>query len=90
MAESFKDHPESIAEVRAGKARDAALWSPRDVLISLLREIDGGLEIDAMVIAFRRKGEAGDACYRAAVPDRVVALGLMEIVKGYLLPGRRL
>jgi hypothetical protein len=40
--DDFKDAPESITEIRANKADKASLWTPRDALISALREIDQG------------------------------------------------
>lgn len=42
MNDDFKNVPESIAEIRANKAERASLWTPRDALISALREIDRG------------------------------------------------
>lgn len=36
------DEPISLAEVRAVKAQDSRLWSPRDALASVLRAIDSG------------------------------------------------
>lgn len=41
--EDFGKHPVSLAEVKAEKERDGRLWTPRDVLISLLRDIDNGV-----------------------------------------------
>jgi hypothetical protein len=41
-AHSFADYPESVTEAMAEKRRDCAAWTPRDVLISVLRGIDSG------------------------------------------------
>lgn len=38
----FKDAPESITEIKANKEEKASLWTPRDALISALRDIDSG------------------------------------------------
>ena len=40
--ENFADAPLSIAEHKAGKSHDAKDWTPRDVLVELLRGIDRG------------------------------------------------
>ena len=39
MIEDFKGHPQSIAEIKADREGDGSLWTPRDALIALLREI---------------------------------------------------
>ena len=38
----YTDHPPSISELRSEKTNDAADWTPRDVLIAALRDIDSG------------------------------------------------
>lgn len=48
----FKNHPPSIGEIRSDKTHAAADWTPRDALISLLREIDNGLKVEALVISY--------------------------------------
>ena len=42
MPENFAQHPVSLTEAKAGKSGDAALWTPRDALISALRRLDSG------------------------------------------------
>ena len=52
IVDDFKDAPKSIAEIKADKTENAGLWKPRDVLISLLREIDSGeTKVDIVFIA---------------------------------------
>jgi hypothetical protein len=47
----FSDAPVSIGELRSEKHERANLWTPRDVLIHLLRELDAGrTKIDEIVI----------------------------------------
>lgn len=65
MTDSFKDAPVSLAEKRADKAANASLWTPRDALISLLREIDGGLNVEMCVISYRVK-DVGDQPHQYA------------------------
>lgn len=53
---SYAGHPLTIGEIRAGQNDDPAAWSPRDMLIYLLREIDSGkLHPEDMVVAFRNR-----------------------------------
>lgn len=79
MTDSFKDHPQSISEIRANKTLSCADWTPRDVLIDLLRRIDGGEKIDALVVIARQQNEDGSATrFTMATPDLVTALGLMS------------
>lgn len=81
MSENFADHPISIAELRSDKAENAALWGPRDALLSLLREFDQGKHdaCDALVIVFRHKTPSGGVVtrFRVSGPDIHVTLGMM-------------
>jgi hypothetical protein len=82
MTDSFADHPPSIGEIRADKTDRAADWIPRDILISLLREIDDGtLDVDAMVVLFRRnsgdRGQVGRVGWRVASPDAHTTIGIV-------------
>lgn len=52
MSDNYKDHPKSITEIKANKERDGSLWTPRDALINILRDIDEGRKIDNLVICF--------------------------------------
>lgn len=42
MDDDFSKMPESIAEIKANRASKASLWTPRDALISALRDVDSG------------------------------------------------
>ena len=53
VEEDFRDHPVSLSEVRSLRDGDPGVWSPRDVIIHLLREIDSGnIELDHVFIAY--------------------------------------
>ena len=53
MTEDFKDHPQTMGELRSDKTRNALDWKPRDALIWLLREIDGGkIDIHHVIISW--------------------------------------
>ena len=55
MNDNFSDYPKSLAERRADGDADASKWSPRDVLISLLREMDrGDISPDEIVVCYRQ------------------------------------
>ena len=60
MVEEFKNAPVSINEIRASKFEDAGEWTPRDLLVHLLRQIDND-EIDptSMIICHKTKGTCG-------------------------------
>lgn len=57
--DSFANAPVSLAETRAMREDNARLWTPRDALVSLLRDIDAG-KVDpyAIVIAYGCREDA--------------------------------
>ena len=85
----FRDHPPTIGELRSDKTSDASKWTPRDCLITLLREIDNGADIDALVISYRQTEDGKQrGRYYQATPDGLVTLGLLsstarQIMKGH-------
>jgi hypothetical protein len=81
MVENFADHPKSITEVRAERSESARDWTPRDVLIDLLRAIDEKkLDPDAVVVVVRPRAPEGIAQvhYRIASPDIHTTLGMLS------------
>lgn len=81
--EDFANHPKSLAEVRSEKDEDCTLWTPRDVLISLLREIDSGeLKTDAMIVSYREVVDKEKKIYKTrfsqSAPDNHIGLGLLS------------
>ena len=85
MTDNFADHPRSVTEIKSDRTRRANDWTPRDVLIELLRKIDGGElpNLDALVVCYRDKPENGavKSYYSASSPDIHVSLGLIERIK---------
>lgn len=81
--ESFVNYPKSINELRSRKSGDASDWTPRDVLIQMLRDIDSGaIAPDALIVSFREKLETGFRTnFCAACPDSGVMLALLEQTK---------
>ncbi len=81
--DSFADAPVSLAEHRAGKSHDAKDWTPRDVLVELLRGIDRGeIKPGALLVAYRR--EDLSVGYSAAYPDQMEMLGILDAAR-YML-----
>lgn len=82
--DDFKDHPVSVAERRSDKSEDAKDWTPRDLLIHMLRGIDSGtIKAETLLVCFRWKDDEGhEHCsFRQASPSTCISLGLMEIIK---------
>lgn len=76
----FSDHPVSIAEIKAVERYDGTMWSPRDVLVRMLRDIDSGTcNPDILVASYsevvdgKRKGH-----FWQATPCGMLSLGLMQ------------
>jgi hypothetical protein len=80
MTESYADHPLSLAEIKSEREHDAALWTPRDCLIDLLRKIDNGMEVDTLIVCYRRVDvpKESRACFTQATQDGLISLGLMQ------------
>lgn len=87
MNGDFKDYPKSLDEVRANKAKNGAKWTPRDALISLLRDIDNGVDIDMLIVGYRcqdendKKNDTYTYLYHQATPNLLTALGLLDMTK---------
>ena len=78
--DDYSNHPVSLTEAKANRECNSALWTPRDALISMLRDIDSGeINPDALVAVCRTKDQ--DGAYRTtfvnATPDVHVAMGLL-------------
>lgn len=84
IPDNFADHPLSIAEIRADKSQNATDWTPRDVLIELLRDIDSGaIAPDALIVAMSIPDETFPDGYatmkfRQASPSIYHSLGLAQ------------
>lgn len=77
--QNFAEHPPSISELRADRSEKASDWTPRDVLIQLLREIDSGSIVPtAVVVSMAVRSDDGFGhLYRVAAPDGFTSLGLL-------------
>lgn len=57
-------------------------WSPRDVLVAMLAEIDSGrVDPDALVVCFRHGNHGAGTGFFASAADVVTMLGVVESVK---------
>lgn len=86
----FSNHPKSIGEIRSTLEHDGSKWSPRDVLIELLRDMDAGkIAVAGIFVAWGEKGDNGSVSthFAAASPNRWEALGLLECAKAKFLEG---
>lgn len=73
--DNFKDAPQTISELRSQKSELGKDWTPRDMLLSMLRSIDSGdLEIESCVVFLRYKD--GHIGFRQACPDPLEAMGM--------------
>lgn len=73
--DDFREAPQTIGELRSDKSTLGKDWTPRDLLISLLRDIDSGAqEIESCVVFVRYKD--GGIGFRQACSDPLLASGL--------------
>lgn len=82
MSDNYKDHPKSITEIKANKERDGSLWTPRDALINILRDIDEGRKIDNLVICFSEEIDYDNKYtqYASSCKDYYTQIGLITAV----------
>ncbi len=82
---NFKDAPISLGE-RRGK-EDVSKLSPRDLLVSMLREIDNGeLNLEGVVLCyFWTEGEGTVTGLKRAQATIMQAVAMVEIAKYDLL-----
>lgn len=82
MVDDFADHPKSVTEIRSARSDRACDWTPRDVLIDVLRAIDEKrIDPDALVVVMRATSETEGAVshisFRISSPDYHTTLGLL-------------
>ena len=87
---TFEGHPVSLGEVRAGRAMDASLWTPREGLIWLLREMDEGrAKPDELVVLYSVVDDDGMTRFGHVSATKSInsRLGLIENCKFELVAG---
>jgi len=92
--ETFAHMPVSLTEVKSERSLDARDWTPRDVLVQLLREIDSGeREVSALFVGWREDSEHDGrrSCdhkfSRAGGQSIFEDVGLVEGIKFQMLAG---
>ncbi len=79
---NYKEHPPSVTELRSDKTNDAADWTPRDVLITALRDIDSGnQEPTCLIVIMGMIDESRVVMPMSYVssPNKFVTAGLLSI-----------
>lgn len=77
---SFAGHPQTVSELRANRDANASAWTPRDVLVSVLRDIDEGkFAPDALIVIHREFKSPGHTSshYAASAPDVHATMGML-------------
>lgn len=78
--ENYADVPQTITELRSDKSGEAKDWTPRDVLVHMLREIDSGeVDPEAIVVAFSTSPT--NVRFYASSPEPRVTFGVLELAK---------
>ena len=81
MSDDFKNYPKSVTEIKSDKSNKASDWTPRDVLIDMLRMIDSGeVNPSALIVCYRDKDDEGEYTkpgFRVASPDPLLTLGVL-------------
>lgn len=81
MTDSYADTPVSVSEVRGLRSGECDKWTPRDVLVNLLRKIDAGEAApEQLVLVYREPADDGEGYtnqVRVAAKDRIYTLGLL-------------
>lgn len=80
MADDFSAYPKSLTEVKAARTNDARDATPRDTLIELLREIDGGtLNPYALTVVYAWRDANGGqhSTFNNSAPDTLTTLGML-------------
>lgn len=86
----FTDHPLTIGEIRSGRSRLSADWTPREALVAAIRQIDEGkIKPDMLIVCVRDTDEDQNARYFHSSPDGMATLGLLDMIR-HLIVSRRI
>lgn len=85
---SYADAPRSFLEARSEKLADSSVWTPRDALISVLRQLDAGEMVPRELIVVWTE-EQGDKTFNVnsviACPTTLTSVGLLTVAVHDLL-----
>ncbi len=83
--DDYSEHPKSLTEARGEKTGRGSDWTPRDVLISALRDLDSGELPAAQTVVVIVGGVLGNGSVKTSYyqnsPNRYVLRGLVEDFK---------
>lgn len=91
-SESFADVPVALAEKRAERDQNASSWTPRDALVSILREIDSGrLKVDLIWIGHAERQEETilSSYLTAGGMNQFETSGMIEVLKTRMITDAR-
>lgn len=72
----------SLGKARVDRTGAALDWSPRDAVVEMLRLIDGGLNVDSLVICY--DGTNGSS-FQNATKSVKEAVGLLQVTQMLLV-----
>jgi hypothetical protein len=78
--DDFSAYPLSVGELKSDSSGDGSQWTPRDVLVKMLRMIDSGeASPDVLVVAWgEHVNGRRQADFWQSTPDGLLSLGLMQ------------
>lgn len=80
----YTKEPISLSEVKAIKNGDCTLWTPRDALVNLLRDVDSGeIKIETIFIGFisEKKNTHAGYCCSGESPMDVIGVAYSALKK---------
>jgi hypothetical protein len=87
---NFSDFPKSLTEIAADKSEDCRKWTPRDLLISLLRQIDSKeIAPTAMIVCYEQMDEDGEGQEFVSLSgvSRTHAIGMLTTASAVMAVG---
>ena len=85
--DDFSKAPKSVAEARAERTESTKSWTPRDALVSILREIDAG-RLDAKTVFIAYRDESTERThFVAAGPSSVEIIGTTHLAISRFMAG---
>ena len=87
----YSNYPTSLLDKKSEESRNAKDWTPRDVLIKALREMDSGEmeNVDTLLVVFRDKPKEDGGAYGPgfwACSDNLYnSIALLEVIKNHLM-----
>jgi hypothetical protein len=82
LPDNFKDFPTILGDVRSDITGLGADWAPRDLLLTMLKELDAGkISADTLVIAwcYNDQNNVTQVCSRSASKDPMRAIAVWSI-----------